>query len=94
VFILLSELKTVRLICRSCQVVVELPVDRLDRLPPDFTCPVCHHYFPRKDPLRGTDDYLALLATAVRGLEREGQAVEFVVERGGRATPPAMPPAP
>jgi hypothetical protein len=81
--ILLSELKTARLICRACRAVVELPVDRLDQLPPGFPCPICRHLFPR--------DHLAMLARAFRGLEREGQAVEFVVERNG---PQAAPPAP
>jgi hypothetical protein len=80
--ILLSELATARLVCRGCRAVVELPVDRLDRLPPDFSCPACRLCYPR-------GDHLALLAKAFCGLEREGQVVEFVAGRNGPPAPPA-----
>jgi hypothetical protein len=85
---LASELKAVRLACRSCRAVLELPLDRLDGLGRDLDCPVCERPFSHED-----SSFLPLLAAAVRGMERTGLLAGFVVEPDGRAVQPASPPA-
>jgi len=81
--ILLSELKTVRLLCQAkgCQGITELPVSKLKK---GMTCPLCREEFD-------ASGFYALheLATAFRLLDsvKDHVQLEFVVPDSSPATP-------
>ncbi len=78
---LLSELKTVRVICprKECGAVTEVTVEQLGlRFDREPACPVCKHGFPVAGLAAGSP--FSRLADAVRDLSVGGAAaVEFVL---------------
>jgi hypothetical protein len=51
-FFLLSEVRTVRLVCKhpGCEAVTEIPIGHLDKRFPDGCCPVCKAPFKVIEP--------------------------------------------
>ena len=80
---LLSELKTVRVICqrKECGAVTEVTLDRMQARFAQAACPVCNHDL--LPPFSGADNPLTRLAKAVRELQdaavTEKVQIEFVV---------------
>ena len=78
---LLDEMKIVRLKCRNnkCGVVIEMPVNDIDKFIIDCQCPSCRQSFRGPKDL-GSPDFLEQLSKAFRGLAlTNGVAVEFVL---------------
>jgi hypothetical protein len=78
---LLSELTKVRILCHNptCGAVTELDMDQLDHFFPKTLhamCPVC-----RQAVMSQEENYLGMLAAAVRGLKgkRDRVEIEFVI---------------
>jgi hypothetical protein len=79
---LLSELKTVRIVCKhdGCGVVTEMPLNQMDQKMTGPYCPACRR------PLAQTkDNPFMLLAQGVRGLEAFLSVVdlEFIIPDDG-----------
>jgi rRNA maturation protein Nop10 len=69
--ILLEELKTLRLVCRSCGDAVELAIDKLDTpLTRDAYCPGCGGPLRSIHPHTTAPDVFDKLALAIRGLQQ------------------------
>ena len=75
----LSELVTIRLICHQCGSTVEMPVERLESLPKHAHCTACNALLLKRDEWNTQEDFLALLAKAIRGLNTVGQEVQFII---------------
>jgi hypothetical protein len=80
---LLSELRTVRVICPECKAVTEIPADQLPVRFADPHCPVCRrpwHGLAGRDGSR-----LAALGRAIHDIQQSasGDMVEFVIPDDG-----------
>ncbi len=75
---LLTELKTVRIRCQHCKAVVEVTLDRLDKILATGDCPFCQHTLTDAEAGR---HQLKALAQAVRDLValKDQVEVEFVL---------------
>jgi hypothetical protein len=80
---LLSELETVRLICRNCKIVIEMPTSKLADTDSGISCPTCRAFFPKGQ--NKEEDHLGDLARAIWGLKNLGQEIEFVIPAGDDA---------
>jgi hypothetical protein len=85
--LLLSDLTSIRIVCRKCGAAVEVPIDRLGNAG-DVYCPGC----PRdeKTVLRYAkrDDLINLAAAITQLKQAKDVEIEFVVpEKEGKPTP-------
>jgi hypothetical protein len=76
--LLLSDLNTIRIVCRHCGAAMEVPVERLGNAG-DVFCPGCP--VDKKTVLRSArgDDLAALAAAIVRLKQAKDVEIEFVV---------------
>jgi hypothetical protein len=76
--LLLSDLETIRIVCRQCKAAVEVPIDRLSNAA-DILCPGCPPTGKTVlRPAKGSD--LANLAAAIIRLKQAKDVeIEFVV---------------
>jgi hypothetical protein len=67
--IFLDELETIRIVCQNgkCGAVIELKTSNLGKLTNFINCPLC------RTSIRGTDNHLAALASALDGLKLIGR---------------------
>jgi hypothetical protein len=80
---LLSELKTVRILCRhpKCGATTEFDISRVDNVMADFACPVCHQKAMLADGDATTENHFRSLQAAIDGIDRARArfGVEFVL---------------
>jgi hypothetical protein len=70
---LLSELATVRIICKNCHAIFELPIEKLGMRLQSPTCKVCNHDLL---PPFADENAFGLLARAVSKLKDQAATVE------------------
>ena len=76
----LSELGILRVHCKACQGVIEMPVAKA-ALTCWFTCPICRESF---DPMKTQQNGIAALASAIVRMQEASKFfdVEFVLPEG------------
>lgn len=76
---LLSELNTVRVHCRNCDAIIEIPFDKIGSTFPSCACPLCRHTFDTGTWESG--HLFQILAEAFRRIKaiKERVEVEFVL---------------
>ena len=86
---LLSELGTLRVVCKQCSGVAEMTIDRAcAKFETQSNCPLCNQ--PLFGMSRGADNPLHRLATAIRSMqEHKTVDVEFVTPDNGEPKPKA-----
>ena len=76
---LLSELKTVRVICPTCKSACELSIENLAKGTNRIMCPGCGKDLIPTATIAGTSPTLATLAEAIRFLQNNKTELEFVL---------------
>jgi hypothetical protein len=83
----LGELNTVRVICKGCGTVVEMPIEKLGKLD-SGQCVGCHQGFAASPPIEGQPGRLSKLQQAMQDCADSAvrYKIEFTIPVAGGAT--------